>query len=238
MAKKSKTPPPPRPKRPQARSGPQDPRRQRLVLYGIGVSGIVVLAAVLIAIAVAGGGGGSQDMAKAFTSAGCTFKTVDAQVPKGQPLHVSSLTIDLTKSWNTRPPSNGQHYGKWAVWDFYTEPVNPRMVVHNEEHGGVVYWWGTGVPQSTVDALRALYDEQPVSVVGTPFAGFDSKVAITAWTGDPARYGRNGYWGEGHIGVCTTWNDKVRGAFEAFRDAYRGKGPEGVPTSQNQPGSA
>jgi hypothetical protein len=235
-----KKPTPPQVKRPAQRPGSRgDARRQKLFLYGAGVSGIVVLAVVVIAIAVAGGGGSSsKDVAAAFEAAGCTFETVDAHVPNGQPLHVASLTADLSKSWNTFPPSNGQHYPQWAVWDFYTEAVNPRMVVHNEEHGGVVYWWGTDVPASTVDALRALYQEQPVSVLGTPLAGFGGKIAVTAWTGDPNRYGRDGYYGQGHVGICTTWNDEVRDAFRTFRDAYRGHGPEGIPMSQNQPGTA
>jgi hypothetical protein len=71
---------------------------------------------------------------------------------------------------------------------------------------------------------------------GTPIPGLDSKIAITAWTGDPTRYGRDGYYGEGHIAVCPAYTDKTKKAFEAFRDAYRGDGPEGVPMSANQPG--
>lgn len=239
MAKKKKpTAPPPRAKGPRQRPGPNDAaRRRKLLFYGAGVSGIVVLAAVVIAIALAGGGS-SKSLAETFRAAGCTFETVDAHVPKGGQIHVNSLTADLSKSWNTFPPSNGQHYPQWAVWDFYTEPVNPRMVVHNEEHGGIVYWWGKDVPRSTVDGLRSLYEEQAVSVLGTPLAGLDGKVAVSAWTGDPARYGRNGYFGQGHVAVCPSWNDDVRDAFRSFRDAYRGKGPEGIPTSQNQPGTA
>ncbi len=71
-------------------------------------------------------------------------------------------------------------------------PVNPRQVVHNEEHGAVVIWWGPKVPQSTVDQLRAFYNQQPdgdVRDARTP--GLGNKIALTAWTGDPAKYYRN-----------------------------------------------
>ena len=72
---------------------------------------------------------------------------------------------------------------------------------------------------------------------GTPIAGLGRKVAISAWTGDPAKYQRNGDYGEGHVAVCQKFDDATRDAFVAFRDKFRGKGPEGIPEDQNQPGS-
>ena len=134
------------------------------------------------------------------------------------------------------PPSNGQHYPAWAVWGFYTEPVNPRMVVHNEEHGGVVLWWGSKVPTSTVDQLHNFYDEQSDGSFGTPYPKLGSKVAISAWTGNPAQYGRGGYYGQGHLAICPGYDAATKKAFEAFRKAYRGHGPEGIPLSYDMPG--
>jgi hypothetical protein len=60
------------------------------------------------------------------------------------------------------------------------------------------------------------------------------KIVLTAWTGDPARYYKSGHYGMGHIATCTEFDQD---AFEAFRDAYRGDGPEGVPVSASEPGS-
>ena len=71
-----------------------------------------------------------------MTAAGCTYKTSTRVVPEGQQTHIPSLTEEFAGT--PFPPSSGQHYPAWAVWGFYTEPVNPRMVVHNEEHGGVI----------------------------------------------------------------------------------------------------
>jgi hypothetical protein len=242
VAKKSKTPPPPRRVQvPKARSSKRaDDQRTRTIIYGVAGAGIAALLIVL-AVMLTGGGSGSGDkaVAAAMKAAGCDFKTVPAFVPKKngkyEDTHVNSLTAKL--KWNTFPPSNGQHYPQWAIWDFYTEAVNPRQVVHNLEHGGVVLWWGPKVPQSTVDKLRALYNEDPVGMFGTPIPGLDAKVAISAWTGDPARYHQNGYFGEGHVAVCPAYTDKAVAAFKKFRDAYRGKGPEGIPLSQDQPGT-
>jgi Protein of unknown function (DUF3105) len=238
--KKPRTPPPPRRvQAPQQRNADDMGRQHRTALYAISGAGIVGLVAVIIAIAAFGGSGSNKvndkQVASAMAAAGCTFKTVDGFLPPGQNMH----TADLNKSpmpWNTSPPSNGQHYYQWAVWGFYTKPINPRMVVHNEEHGGVIAWWGSGVPQSTVAQLKAWYDEEPTGSFGTPYPSLGTKIAITAWTGDTNRYQRNGYYGQGHIAVCPSYTDATKKAFESFRKAYRGKGPEGIPLSSDAPG--
>jgi hypothetical protein len=234
--KKPRTPTPPR--RVQAPQRRQDPRpgfdlgmRHRAILYGISGAGIVALVIVIAVIALAGGGSSGKKVAAAMTAAGCNFRTVAAYVPKGQGVHVNSLTKKFP--WNTDPPSNGQHYPLWAVWGFYTQPINPRQVVHNEEHGAVVIWWGNKVPKATVDKLAAFYQQQTDGVFGTPYPSLGDKIALTAWTGDPNKYYVNGNFGMGHIAICSSFNQK---AFAAFRDAYRGHGPEGIPLSNDQEG--
>ena len=211
--------------------------RHRAILYGVAGTGIVALVAVVLFVAL-GGSGATNDkaVAAAMTNAGCSIKTVKAHVPAGQGTHVNSLTAN--DHWNTSPPSNGQHFPEWAVWGFYTEAVNPRQVVHNEEHGGVILWWGSKVPSSTVAALNAFYNEKPGGVFGTPYPSLGSKIAISAWTGNPTSYQRNGYYGFGHLAICSTWGPKVKTAFTKFRDAYRGHGPEGIPLCDDQPGDS
>jgi hypothetical protein len=185
-------------------------------------------------VALGGGGTSAAAVAKDMAAAGCTFRSVTAYVPQGQGTHVNSLTKKFP--WNTTPPSNGQHYPLWAVWGFYTEAVNPRQVVHNEEHGGVVLWWGSKVPSSTVSALHDFYNEEPGGSFGTKYPSLGSRLAITAWTGNPTHYQQNGDFGQGHIGICPRWNAATKKAFEAFRKAFRGHGPEGIPLSADQPG--
>jgi hypothetical protein len=165
--KKPKTPQPPRGgqqrpvQAPQVRSGSRGGdmgEGHRKILYGVAGAGIVGLVAVVLVIVLSGGGkSNNEKVASLMTQAGCTFKTVTASVPNGV-THVASLTAKLP--WNTNPPSNGQHYPQWAVWGFYNDPVNPRMVVHNEEHGGVILWWGPKTPKATVDKLRNLYESR------------------------------------------------------------------------------
>ncbi len=241
--KKPRTPAPPHVQAPQRRSGPTrkgEPaddggRRQRTALYALAGAGFVGL--IVVALLLALGGGKSGDPKKLgadMAAANCSFKTVTAYVPKGQGTHVPSLTKKFP--WNTSPPSNGQHYPEWAIWGFYTQPVNPRMVVHNEEHGGVILWWGSKVPSSTVAKLLAFYTEKPDGSFGTPYPSLGSKIAITAWTGETSHYQQNGYYGQGHIAICPTYNAATKQAFEDFRNLYRGHGPEGIPLSADEPG--
>jgi hypothetical protein len=186
-------------------------------------SGFVALGVVgtLVYLATTGNSS-SASVAAAMRTAGCTLKTARAK----SRAHVTSLSAKI--KYNTDPPSNGSHYYSPAIWDFYTTPANPVQVVHNEEHGGVILWWGNKVSSSTVDELRTFYSSSPNGMVGTPLARLGSKVAITAWTAPEAGLG------EGHVAVCPTFNES---AFKAFRDAYRGHGPERYPLDTETPGA-
>jgi len=236
LAKKSRTPPPPRRRvqAPQRRTEARTPDERRTLLYlaGFAASGILILAIVLAVLAFSGGGGSSTktNVAATMRAAGCTFRTYTMPAPKGD-MHVNSLTAKV--KWVTHPPSGGQHYGTPAPFDFYEDTVNPRIVVHNLEHGAVVMWYGPEIPAETKSELRSFYDSSPDGLVATPYANYGKKIALAAWTGDPKRYQQNGYFGEGNLSVCTGFDEK---AFKAFRDAYRGKGPEGFPLSQLKPG--
>jgi hypothetical protein len=241
MAKKPRTPPPPRGvqaprKREQERSA--EDRRRLLMLVGFAALGLLALAAVIGVVALTGGGDSEVDaeaVRKAVVAAGCTYTEKPAKPLATGGVHVA--TIDTPVKWPTYPPAAGPHYGQTAVWGFYEQPAEPIRIVHNEEHGGVVLWWGPQTPQAEVERLNTFYSDDPVSMFGTPIAGLGRKVAISAWTGDPAKYQRNGDFGEGHLAVCQKYDDATEEAFAAFRDKFRGNGPEGVPADQNQPGS-
>jgi hypothetical protein len=247
VAKKSRTPPPPRrpvqaPKR-RTRNDPAsaDDARKARALMLFAAAGIVGLAVVVAVIFLTSGKSknkpNSASVAAAMRAAGCTYQDVPVpKPPNGQTTHIATLASPV--NWNTYPPAGGQHYGQWAVWGFYTEPVDPKQVVHNEEHGGVVMWWGPKTPKAEIEKMRAFYSSSPNSMFGTPVGtikgkSLGSKVAITAWTGDPKTYQLKGDFGTAHVAICPTFNES---AFKTFRDAFRGKGPEGVPTSANDPG--
>ena len=209
------------------------------------VASVVVVAGAAIVISLLSTAGGSSrpssdQVRTAMLAAGCTYSEVPPKPPRKDPhdtiggyhADVPTLSTPTAGLWSTSPPSGGAHYPAWAVWGFYTSPVNPRQVVHNEEHGGVIIWWGPKVPASQVAQLQSFYNASPDGVFGTPYEALGDKIALTAWTGDPTTYYRTSY-GLGHIAVCPTFNEH---AFATFRDAFRGQGPEGIPLSADEPG--
>ncbi len=236
--KKPRTPNPPRaPQAPQRRDTKKASNPLSSVPLWAWLVGVGVVAAVVAIIFVLSSGGTAHDAKAAMLAAGCTYRDVAPNPPKKNKndyhQDFPTLTSAIDHIWTTDPPSGGGHYGLWAVWGFYRAPVNPRQVVHNEEHGAVVMWWGPKVPKATVDKLAAFYNESSDGMLGTPYPELGDKIALTSWTGDPTKYYRNGYYGMGHIAICSKFDEK---AFKAFRDAYRGHGPEGVPLSSDQQG--
>jgi len=232
VAKKTRTPAPPRPvQAPQRRSkggkGGTTDKRSKWMLIAFAASGVIGLAVVAGVIALTNGGSGGDtanaaEVPTALQAAGCTFKTVKATGRE----HVTSL--DAKIKYNTSPPSNGNHYFSPATWGFYGSAANPIQVVHNEEHGGVVIWWGDKVPQATIDKLHEFYSSSPNGMLGTPYPTLGKKIALTAWTSP------EGGTGQGRLAICGSYNEK---AFTAFRDAFRGKGPERFPVDSLTPGA-
>jgi len=77
--------------------------------------------------------GGVVISPSAFDGGTCTASitqhasTGASHVPQGTPL-----------TYNSNPPSGGDHYGSWYRWTRTYEPITRGNYLHNEEHGGVV----------------------------------------------------------------------------------------------------
>ena len=97
----------------------------------------------------------------------------------------------------------------------------------------MVIWWGPKVPRPRSTSSRPSTTSSRTACSARRIPALGDKIALTAWTGDPAKYYVDGNYGMGHIAICSSFDQK---AFAAFRSAYRGKGPEGIPTSANEPG--
>lgn len=199
----------------------------------------VVIALVLTLGSNGGGDVSADDVARvrtAMAQAGCSFRSA----PAAGRAHMTAASQPVR--YATFPPASGTHHPTPAVWDTYAHPVDPRQAVHNLEHGGIVIWYGPGVSAAERSRLDDFYRESPngllVSPLQDPFPGVTypkhaplrGRIALTAWTapeGSPNT-------GTTYVAVCPR---VAVAAFRAFRDAFRGKGPERIPVSQLRPGS-
>lgn len=114
------------------------------------------------------------------------------------------------------PPSSGLHAALWADWGMYDIPVPNRYLVHNLEHGGVVVHLGRALSPEARGAVQTLWADSPPYLVVAPGA-----------EGVPPR---------GVVAVswqrrleCARFESSDVTALRAFRDAYRGTGPEAAP---------
>jgi hypothetical protein len=188
---------------------------------------VVLLAAVAVAVVlvVRRDGGTSRpttaDVAGAMRSAGCTFRTYAVPAPPNGNIELPSRAAKIR--WPTSPPSAGRHYSIGSVLSFYGQPLEPAPIVKNLENGVVVIWYGPKIAPAFLHRLEDFYQQSPEAMLASPYPSLGRRAALAAWTGDPNRYGKNGYWGAGNLAVCPAFDAH---AFATFRDAFRGQGPK------------
>jgi hypothetical protein len=238
MAKKSRTPEPPRrpvqaPQRrdtKKSRGGGLDPNLKRKLLR-YGTPAVAALAVVIVLVVVFASGGSSESLATAFADAGCKLTSYP-----GQPAtHTSNLNEKV--KYNSFPPSNGRHYQSPVPWNSYPQPVNSVQALHNLEHGGIWILWRPSAPRAQRDALQDWYDSDSNALLVSPFEpadlrahpNFDANFALVAWNAP------SGEAGNGRVLTCPSFDEE---AFAKFKDVYRGKGPERFDVSTLTRGAA
>jgi uncharacterized protein DUF3105 len=211
-------------------------RRKRLQLAFGGVLGIALVAGIVIAVVALGSGGSSgggqgqpvdpskaaavklpqqqtSDINAAAKAAGCVVQHPPIE---GR----SHENKEFTEAdYKTNPPTSGNHFPEWYDDGIYKPGDSPHlgMLVHTLEHGRIDVQYRPGTPQSTVEGLEALLNEQDdgyhmllfQNQTKMPYA-----VAATAW---------------GQLLGCKTMSPKVYDAIRTFRERYIDKGPEQVP---------
>lgn len=216
LPRKSQTPPPPkRPVQvPKVRSAPRDERRNRKILVGVGASALVIAAAVAAFLLLSGGNAQSGGTVETLREAGCTYENPASQ---GR-AHVVALPAGHKP--NSVPRSSGPHAQDTLIYGFYTETVPELNAVHNLEHGAVIIWLGPRVPQATINQVNEFYREDPNGLIVAQHPRLGDDIALVAWT---------------RVARCPRYDED---AFDAFIDAFRGKGPESdvFDVSDLQPG--
>lgn len=223
MAKKARTPPPPRrpvqaPKQRSAERTPAD-RRTRLYLALFSLSGFVILGALIAFVALGSGGDGGK-ASTGISSEDCTERSFPGLEPK----HLTNPAAKV--KYNSFPPSSGPHYQTPAAWNIYEDPIRQTILVHNLEHGGIIIQYGPDVSEGDVEKLRSFWQDDPNGLVVAPNPNLDAKFALTAW--NEPEYERAGEFenvdpGKGYVLTCTKFDENT---FAEFRDERRNKAGE------------
>jgi hypothetical protein len=227
--------------------------QRRKLLVGYGVAGVLTAAVVagIIAVVLASGGGGSASGNSHIVSNGLnSFTTTQDLEPddrvgtktKPGPLasadklpqaakaakcvlrnprdegNIHLLPSQPTPKYGSSPPTSGNHDPIPLANGVYRSPVtNFRHAVHTLEHGRVEVQYRSSLPDREQLLLKGVIDEDFRDMVMFQNDQMPWEVAAAAW---------------GHYLGCKQYNEKVLDAIRAFRDRYRGQGPE--PTT-NQP---
>jgi hypothetical protein len=220
-----------------------DPRRLRLLLIG-GVGAVAAAVAIVLALTL----GGGASLAATLRTEGCTlFKPVASGVPIEGQVHIEGLENGALPEgfvYSSDPPTAGPHFGQAAPFNVYDREVPAERYVHNLEHGGIVVLYGPDVPAETVSQIVGWYEQSPNAVLVSPRASLGGEIALAAWVAED-KYAESSSndddtaekvysTSRGHLAKCTAFSEK---AFDAFRDAYRGKGPERIPVDAMVPGA-
>ncbi len=229
--------------------------RQRL-LVGYIAAGVLTAAVIVgIVIVVAGGGSGSGSAdsgagapanAHVDPTLGVVAATTDGREGTPPPavkqgrldkaaraagcktrLHLPDEGNDHFSNENqgkykTNPPTSGDHYasnvenGSGALAEgAYSETPPLSRAVHALEHGRVEIQYAPDLPEDQQLALKGVFDDDPNGIIIFPNGHMPFAVAATAWTNMLAC--------DSYEGAATL--DAIR----AFRDTFRGRGPEPIP---------
>ena len=227
-------------------SGGED--RRRLIL-GYIVAGVLAAAVVIgIFIAISSGGGGAAEEQEANEAAG--FDPLTGFNPQDLPLDEREGTpppevqqADLEKAaeaagcdlqldledqgnthigpedkvpdYSTNPPTSGDHSPENLADGAYLEYPDQVNSLHSIEHGRIELQYDPELAEDEQLELKGLFDADPEGLLMFPNPEMPYAVATATWT--------NLMGCKEYEGAATL--DAVR----AFRDVFRGQGPEDVP---------
>ncbi|HEX2058449.1 MAG TPA: DUF3105 domain-containing protein [Actinomycetota bacterium] len=124
--------------------------------------------------------------------------------------------VEVAPPYGTNPPSSGPHLATPASPGFFEDAVDPGALVHNLEHGQVVFWYDPDAPEAVLDDLEAIVDQEFEASIAAPWPEPEAPYtfAMSAWT------------------ATQKCREVSQAVVDEFRETYQGRGPEpvGIPT--------
>jgi len=187
-------------------------------VYTAGVVVLVVVGLVAwITLAKANSGKADKAFNKLALANGCST------LENPTKLAGSHIQPPAKGSYNTDPPTSGEHYNVAGLGPvntgIHTQPVPNEGQVHNLEHGHIVIQYEATLPAAVLDALKTEVRTDPSWYLLAPREDMPAPLVFTAW---------------GHLEKCQSPSvDSVK-VLVAFHNRFKNKGPEpdlaGTPT--------
>jgi hypothetical protein len=144
------------------------------------------------------------------------------QIFESEPTSAVHVTQCSEITYSTTPPSGGDHYAVWSSFQTYAYPVPAGYLVHNLEHGAVIFWYDCpdGCPGEVAE-VQAFIDSQPEDPI---CAGFPAqrRAILVPYPGLQARWAASA-WGYALVAECFD-----SAAFGAFYSDHYGNAPESL----------
>ena len=159
-------------------------------------------------------------MKRAAKRAGCRLRAdpsavgIHLLISDIVPLHVDNPTTARCRA-RRRTATTGRSGRTGAST---SSPCPYAYEVHNLEHGAVIIHLGLGINRAAGTKVLRLWADSPpfmLIVPGLPADVPRRGATITSWQ---------------RAMICKTWNPRTLNAIRAYRDTYRGTGPEQVPS--------
>ena len=160
---------------------PAQPRKRKTNYLYVAVSAVIavlviagfVLPQVLSLGSVGGTSTGSSDQYVPGVGEQQTIMSTTNHLPEGQ-----------TVTYNTIPPTSGDHWARWADCGFYETGMPDERTTHNLEHGNIVVSYHLTAPEE-VTQLRDVIDGIGLANVWSITRFYDKipegTVAVATW---------------------------------------------------------
>ncbi len=85
--------------------------------------------------------------------------------------------------YNSNPPAGGSHYATTAHAGIYDKDKTPAdgYLVHSLEHGAVILWYKSDLPQYQVEKLKNVFNSVSGKKIMVPRKNLDVPIALTSW---------------------------------------------------------
>ena len=114
---------------------------------------------------------------------GGSCNAVEDTPPLQAGVHVP-IGTDIT-SWDSNPPSSGEHYPIWAAYQAYSTPVPRGYYVHDLEHGGVVIVYNCAIGDAGQEVPIDTSDGGDAGAGPCPSVAAQLQAVIDAFPSDP-----------------------------------------------------